>query len=93
MVKDFNRRIPHDEHDPKMIYGRSIWAMIDYLLDRAEENPFREVGDKEGMIVDFMAVGVSSKYVGKKVGYRLSDLAFENLVVKGYKYGCSFAIN
>ena len=60
---------------------------------KQSKSPFPDVGQKEGFILDFAAIGVSNKYKGQKIGSRIGELAFKNGVKKGYKYGFAFIVS
>ena len=48
------------------------------------KNPFKNVKQELGHIVDFMSVGVRREYIDRRLGSRIADIAFGNIERKGY---------
>ena len=42
-MKDFYFNKPYSQEDPKKIWTKSIYAMIDQMFANATETPFKEV--------------------------------------------------
>ena len=54
------------------------------------EHPMKTILEQKGQVLDMMAIGVSSKYRGKKIGSKLMELAMKNGKEKGFKYVYAF---
>ena len=52
-------------------------AVVDHLMSQVE-NPLKDVNKNEGIAIDFLSIGVQSKYMGRKIGSRIAELAFRN---------------
>ena len=71
--KDNNFTIPFPKTDN--MFSKFMNATFNKLWDESK-HPLKEVSNN-GEAIDFLLIGVSSKYIGKKIGSKLCELSFK----------------
>ena len=56
------------------------------------KHPLKEVSNS-GEAIDFLLIGVDSKYIGQKIGSKLCELSFKLAQEKGFQYSFAFIMN
>ena len=92
MVKSFSFLTEASEEELNSYFSKVIVAIVTKLMEEAN-HPVIKALEEKGNVIDMVGIGVSQKYLGKKIGKNLVDLVVKNGKEKGFKYVYAFAID